>query len=237
MISLNLFVYCKNNSVNYVDYNGFMAVSSLRMLSMIYNHGIINDSSASLSVLALNGLGLYTAFHEIAQINIAKKLYSKGYYNITLEHRIGKKGEADIVASKGLSRYVWEVKPIFGDASKQLDKYTSGTGLIRGKNIGNINNIAIYGRLKMCITFDSHGGAYYAFYINNRRVTNAQLYKALRIVILAACAVAATIIVATIIEDIATGGLGIWNDASSFAAAASSMGPIIAGGLRACGLA
>lgn len=77
-----------------------MAVSILRMLSNIYNANIINDLTASLSVLSLNGLGLYTAFHEIAQLNIAKKLKYLGFSNIILEQYIRGKGEADIVATK-----------------------------------------------------------------------------------------------------------------------------------------
>ena len=50
-------------------------------------------------------------------------------------------------------------------------------------------------------------------------------------------AVAETIILATILEDILTWGIGIWNDALSFAAAASSTVPIIMGGLRLYGYA
>lgn len=161
---------------------------------------------------------------------------SKGFKNIVLEYRISGKGEADIVATKG-KRYVWEVKPILGNPNNQLSKYTNKTGFVRGYNIGNIKNIPICGRIKMTITFDSRGGAYYAFYLNSRRVTNAELYKAIRKIIVAACAVATTIIVGTIVEDILTGGIGIWNDALSFSGAATSMGTIVVGGLRAFGLA
>ena len=235
-ISFNLFCYCRNNCVSYVDYGGFMAVSVLRMLSSIYNAGIINASTASLSTLALNGLGLYTAFHEIAQLNIAKKLKRKGFVGITLERYISGKGEADIVATKG-KKYVWEVKPLGTSANKQLTKYTNGTGFYRGYNIGAITNIAICGKVKMSITFDSSGGAFYAFYVKGKRVTNAALQKALKTVIVAASAVAATVILATILEDIVSCGIGIWNDAPSFAGAAASMSGIIVGGLRVAGYA
>ena len=231
-----MFCYCKNNTVNYVDYNGFMSVQVLRMLSNIYNAGVINDSAISLSTLALNGLGLYTAFHEIAQLNIAKKLKQKGFWNIILEQYINGKGEADIVATRW-KKYVWEVKPLGTSPNTQLTKYTKGTGYSRGYNIGNISNIAICGRVKMNITFDSSGGAYYAFYVSGKRVTNAQLQKALKTVIVAAYSIAVLTILATIIEDIVTFGIGIWNDALSFASATASMTPIIVGGLRAYGYA
>ena len=236
VISFDFFHYCKNNSVNYVDYGGFMAVAVLRMLSNIYNAGIINDSTVSLSTLALNGLGLYTAFHEIAQLNIAKKLEAKGFRNITLEQYIRGKGEADIVATKR-KKYVWEVKPLGTSPNSQLVKYSKGTGYNRGYNIGKIDNIAICGKVKMCITFDSSGGAYYAFYVRGKRVTNSQLHRALKAIIVVACAVAVSIILATILEDILTFGAGIWNDAPSFLGAAGSMSGIVVGGLRAVGYA
>jgi hypothetical protein len=213
-----------------------MAVSILRMLSNIYNANIINDLTASLSVLSLNGLGLYTAFHEIAQLNIAKKLKYLGFSNIILEQYIRGKGEADIVATKW-KRYVWEVKPLGQSPNKQLTKYTTKTGLYRGYNIGSIHNIAICGNIKMMITFDEYGGAYYAFYNKQKRITNAELQKALKPIIILACSVSATIILGTIIEDIVTYGIGIWNDAQSFVGAATSMSSIIVAGLRLCGYA
>ncbi len=89
----------------------------------------------------------------------------------------------------------------------------------------------------MNITFDNSGGAYYAFYYRGRRVKNAELYKALKTCIIAACAVATTIVVATIAEDIITFGVGIWNDAISLVGAASSMISILLGGLRSFGFA
>ena len=236
LLSYNLFSYCQNNGVMHIDASGFMTVSMLRMLSTIFNYNIISESTAALSVLALNGFGIYTAFHEIAQLNIAKKLKNKGFRNINLEYRIGSKGEADIVATKG-KKYVWEVKPLGGNPNSQLSKYTNRTGYSRGYNIGTIRNIKIVGKLTMTITFNSSGGAFYAFYRSGRRVTNAELYRAIRTVIQVACAVAATIIIATILEDIFTGGFGIWNDVPSFSAAASSMSPIILGGLKAFGIA
>ena len=186
--------------------------------------------------LALNGLGIYTAFHEIAQLNIAKKLKKLGFRNITLEYRTSGKDEADIVATK-FKKYVWEVKPAGKSPESQLRKYTTGTGLVRGYSIGNINRIPVCGRVKMNISFNSKGGAFYSFYSDGQRVTNAQLQKALKTVIIAACSVAASIILVTILEDILTWGIGILNDAPSFAAAASSMAPIIVGGLRAYGYA
>ena len=65
-------------------------------------------------------------------------------------------------------------------------------------------------------------------------ITNAIVDKGTAI---ANGAVAGTIILATILEDILTWGIGIWNDALSFAAAASSTVPIIMGGLRLYGYA
>ena len=234
----NAFLYCYNNPIMLIDFNGAMSVPFLRMLSKIYNKNIISSAVASLSSLALNGGGIYTAFHEIAQLNIAKELYKRGY-NVTLEYGLGKKGEADIVAQANWysKKYVWEVKPLGTSASAQISKYTNGTGLKKGFSLGNINNIRIFGNIKMNITFDGNGGAYYAFYLGGQRITNAQFYRAIKYSIYAACAVAATIIVATLVEDIATLGLGLWNDALSFAGAAASMGPILIGGLKLYGYA
>ena len=226
---VNLFAYCRNNPVIFIDFTGKMSVPFLRMMSLIYNSNIINSSVASLSTIALNGLGIYTAFHEIAQLNIKKR-----GYKVTLEYRVGKKGEADIVAQANWysKKYVWEVKPLGTSASAQLAKYTSGTGLIRGFSLGKILNIPILGNIKMNITFNSSGGAFYAFYLRNNRVTNAQLYKALSYAIKAATAVAAAIIIATVAEDIASAGIGIWNDIFSFGGATGAMIPILNGGLR-----
>ena len=89
----------------------------------------------------------------------------------------------------------------------------------------------------MQITFDSSGGAYYAFYLGSRRISNKELYQAIKAVIAVACSVAAAIILATILEDIVTLGIGIWNDAVSFLAAGASMIPIFTQGLRAAGMA
>ena len=233
----NLRVYCLNNPVMFIDSTGRMSVAFLRMMSQIYNANIINSSVASLSTIALNGLGIYTAFHEIAQLNIAKQLKKRGY-KVTLEYRVGKKGEADIVAQANWysKKYVWEVKPLGTSASAQLTKYTKGTGLLRGFSLGKISNIPIVGKIKMNITFDSRGGAYYAFYLKGNRVTNAQLYRALSYSIKAATAVAAAIIIATVAEDIATAGIGIWNDVISFGGATGAMIPILNLGLRMCRL-
>jgi RHS repeat-associated core domain len=236
IMSINGFVYAYNNVVMNIDIDGRMAVLFLRMLSNIYNHNIINTEIASFTTLCSNGFGYYTAFHEIAQLNIAKELFKRGYI-VTLEDSIKNVGEADITAHKIIGyTYIWEVKPIGQEkeAQEQLKKYIAAKNFKRGFSLGVLSNIAVAGKIKMKITFDNNGGAYYEFTCNGTRVTNAvlaQLLKALDYSMKAACAVAGAIIILTLVEDIATGGLGIWNDGPSLSGAAASAASILRGGL------
>ena len=58
-LSLNLYTYCKNNPIIYVDYSGFMPVDILRVLSNWYNTGSLNEASLATLVLLLNGANVY----------------------------------------------------------------------------------------------------------------------------------------------------------------------------------
>ncbi len=233
----NLFAYCNNDPVLNSDPSGYMAVELLNMLSTVYSLCNFNSSAIAILTISLNGLGIYKAFHEIAQLNIAKKLSKKGFL-VGLEQKVAKGCIADIVATKGKNRYIWEVKPLGGSSPRsQLNRYTNKTGYKKGYNIGSIKGIVILGKLKMNITFDSTGGAYYSFYSNGKRVYNSQLYRQLRTNIMIARALVAAIVIATLLEDIATMGAGIWNDAYSFAKAVTLSKPILLMGLRAKGFA
>jgi len=237
---LNLYRYCYNNPIIFVDSNGKMAVSALQMLFNVYTKGLISSSVTAYCTLALNGRGIYNAFHEMAQIYLGKAISRLGYI-VDLEHAVfinGKKiGEADVVANK---HFVWEIKPLISDeyADKQLIIYTSGTGLKRGFKVDPII-VDVMSKIKMVILVLPGGAAYYYFYSTKagRAITNAELYNALKTVMVTACAVAASIIAITIAEDIFTGGVGIMDDGVSLAGAAGSMAPIILVGLRTAGYA
>ena len=231
----NLFVYCGNNPIMFVDPQGNMAVSALRMLSKNYTNDLINSSIVSYCVLALNGMGLYLAFHEMAQIFIAK-VFSQKRLNVTLEYSIPGIGEADIVANGA----VWEVKPLKGESPEdQLKLYTKqGTGLVRGYHMDSITAKVMDG-LKMVITFGNSGQAYYCFYNTKTGspVKNVVLYNAIKDYILAGCGAAGIIIATAIASDILTGGIAIPTDALYLVAASATMAEIIDIGLENYGIA
>jgi hypothetical protein len=99
-LTLNLYTYVHNNPLRYTDPSGNMAVPLLRIISNWYNKSQINKKQASTLALISNGFGIYTAFHEIAQLNIAKRLHSRGLKSI-LEYRIpNTKLEVDVVSGR-----------------------------------------------------------------------------------------------------------------------------------------
>ena len=233
----HLYAYCEGDPVNNIDPSGHMSRELLNMLSFVYNVGIIDSDTLSYMVLALNGLNVYTAFHEMAQLFVAKKFYDLRYSGVVLEKaiKINSKyiGEADVYARvSGISR-IWEIKPLYGSVSAepQLVKYTTGTGLFRGGYFSGFS-ANILSLFKMLINTDGKGGIYYSITYKWKIVSHVELAKALQKVIKAACAVALGIIIGTLLEDIATGGIGVWNDGWSLGGAAASMAGIIISGIR-----
>jgi len=184
-LSMNKYAYVENNPINYIDPSGHMAVWLLNSISKAYNNNVFSDWDASLAILSGNLISngkhpsLFTPFHEIAQINVAKHLYKITRQDVVLEKSIGtgeyykvfgiwkreKKYEADIVMGKE----VWEVKPINGrDPKKQLELYRQKGGLVPSKRLlgQTITGITVFDELKMKITFPQAGEAIYELYLD-----------------------------------------------------------------------
>ncbi|MBQ3604305.1 MAG: RHS repeat protein [Clostridia bacterium] len=206
----NMMPYCNNNPIIYTDPTGHMSVTLLNNMVDVTNSSIFDDSQIAVLVLLLNGKNLYTAFHELAQLFIARKLKAKGYINIQLEKIFSKK-EIDIVATKNSKNYLWEVKPLGTDASKQVKEYCKLSGYSKGKNIGTIE-IILFKHLKMKITFDNNGGAFYSFYLNLKKVKNTELSKILKKALLTATIAVGAIAITTLTDNLITGGTGVVND-------------------------
>ncbi|WBW98151.1 hypothetical protein [Oceanirhabdus sp. W0125-5] len=215
-----------------------MPVKALRGISGLYNDGILDDKLISTFTLIANGGAVWTAFHEIAQLNIAKELNKRGYDSIleyeitskTQKNRWGraKKYEADIVSGD----MVWEVKPIGTDGTAQLNKYMTDGDLMEGFTMKPITDIDVIKDIKMMITFDKPGLANYSFYKYDKfgdRVTVTStavksLYKKRQF---AASVVVGGIILGTLAEDVFTGGAGIADDIPSLAGALGSASYIL----------
>ncbi|MBE4906951.1 DNRLRE domain-containing protein [Bacillus luteolus] len=166
--NINVYSYAKNNPVSFNDPSGETFTWALRQISNIYSKGVVIDEEASLMIFGANAIApgryrnIYVPLHEIAQVNIAKKLGQ----NAILEQRIGKY-EADVVLGKEL----WEVKPISGkDPKNQLEKYTFETGYVKGHKLKTINDITVLGEIKMEITFPKEGEARYRLYYKKNGV-------------------------------------------------------------------
>ncbi|WNC14273.1 hypothetical protein RGB73_26935 [Brevibacillus brevis] len=174
-LSLNRYIYTHNNPLKFIDPSGHMPVWSLNLISATYNSGVVADWEASMMVFGGNtALGngkhtsLYTPFHEIAQINVAKKLYEMTGLQPELEKSLEtgeteffgllkKKYEADIV----LGNQVWEVKPLNGqDPKPQLELYKKIGGLIEGKKLNTISGITVFDQI-------NKGEARYSMYVQN----------------------------------------------------------------------
>jgi hypothetical protein len=172
-MSLNRYTYGWNNPVRFTDPSGNSPVEFLRGISMMYNLDRISQSWASSMILEANGLNpqkgkaTFTAFHEIAQVNIAKQLYNpKNPYNHPiLEYKLPNGQEADVV----FGGKVWEVKPGTGgtSAEAQLEIYEQKGELERGQVLKPINGIPVFGKLKMQILFPEEGHAYYYLYLDH----------------------------------------------------------------------
>ncbi len=166
-----LYAYCGNNPIFFQDENGLSPVAYLRSVSESYNANAIDASNVTSMLLLGNGLNVWTAFHEIAQVNIARRLSDLGKGEATLEYSISyvdslmfvtknKNIEADVV----LDGSVWEVKPIGKSGEKQLNKYIEKGNLTKGEILDPIRDIPVFDNIKMQIIFPSKGNAQYSFY-------------------------------------------------------------------------
>jgi RHS repeat-associated protein len=192
-LTLNRYNYVKSSAPNYVDSSGHMPRNILNSLSRWYNAGIIEGKGLSTLTLLLNGMGVETALHEIAQLNMAKDLYTRGYspkleveiFAPSLKKKIYNASDAsrannctwqeiDIVA-KG---YIWEIKSIgqvltpskLGSAEKQLDNYlTAGQDIYQEGTreiFSGITGVEVLGDIKMNVkpTLKRSGVIEYDFY-------------------------------------------------------------------------
>ena len=212
----NLYTYCYGKPLEHVDSSGYMPVKFLNVFSGAYNLGMIDASSASSAVIVLNGGNVYNGFHEIAQLNVAKKLYSMGYAPI-LEYRVAGVGEADIVAGA----FVWEVKPIGTTTIDQPGKYTSENGLTTGFDIDEITGIPIISDIKMRITSSGGGVLHYSFYNDRGDVRSSEVKSIISGRLFWAALVFGIILGGTLLEDVLSGGAGVADDIPSLGAAGS----------------
>ena len=212
----NLYTYCYGKPLEHVDSSGYMPVKFLNVFSGAYNLGMIDASSASSTVIALNGDNVYNGFHEIAQLNVAKKLYSMGYAPI-LEYRVAGVGEADIVAGA----FVWEVKPIGTTTIDQPGKYTSENGLTTGFDIDEITGIPIISDIKMRITSSGGGVLHYSFYNDRGDVRSSEVKSIISGRLFWAALAFGIILGGTLLEDFLSGVAGVSDDIPSLGAAGS----------------
>ncbi len=216
-----------------------MSVTNLNAMSYLYITDILDTQNVSTGALLLNGLNPYTAFHEIAQMNIAKKLSEMGYATI-LEYPIysktektwwggSKKYEADIVAGADIASMVWEVKPVGTSGLTQLNKYVENSNLMPGFIMDPILNIPVIGDYKMGINFTGEGLANYFFYKNDpdERVESVEVAKAFRRKQAGATLAAAGILGLGVADDIT--GIGVADDPAALALALSAASAILAG--------
>ena len=192
VLSYNLFAYCENDPVNWIDETGYSSRDYLKERANTFGTKD-NARETFCKLLVKNGKGFYTSFHELAQILIAKKLSNIGY-SVFLERPCEKnnKKEMDVFAQIRVTRgkmkkYVWEVKPKGTSAEKQIAEYIKlNTKLNRGFSMSTIKQ-KICKNLTLRVTFDGKGGAFYAFYDkDNNRISNADLKKAIQAAVYAA---------------------------------------------------
>ncbi len=205
VLGCNLFAYCENDPVNFVDANGTSKVETLNKIAKNYYKTNEKLSVTFAKLLFANGMNYYTAFHELAQVVIGDKLYSSGY-SVKLEYPC-KNGEIDVVASKVFRKttryYMWEVKPLGASATKQLEKYKKAKPSFNlGFNPGTITR-KICKDLKIKITFNNNGAAYYRFYNDKgKQISNKALADAIKSAIYKALAVGVAALAVTAIATV-----------------------------------
>ncbi|MDO4397212.1 MAG: RHS repeat-associated core domain-containing protein [Oscillospiraceae bacterium] len=169
----NIFAYCRSNPVNNVDEQGKLPHAILNAVCRWY-YGGMSTTSMAIFTLAFNG-NIYTGFHEIAQIIIGCELLKRGY-SVQLEHEewhLFKRNLMDVVYNE---RNVIEVKPEGTSAEKQLKRYTSIPGYVRGTALNGEITKKLFEDYSMKIRFDGNGGAFYSF-LNDKdgtRIPNAE---------------------------------------------------------------
>ena len=226
--SQNLYSYSKNNPVMSVDPSGNMSTLFLNGLKLMYSDvRILSDKYVGSACLTLNGGGIFTAFHETAQLVAAKQLSKKGYLTM-LEYPIKNKS-ADIYACNG-NNYLYEVKPIttlFSTAKNQLNGYLSSTGFSAGPSFPDYE-IDFLPKIKMRTYYEAQGIVRYAFTKDKKKwfnrdvkeyISENDLQKGILFAYWIGVACAGAIIIATLAEDVLTGGAGVADDAASISVA------------------
>ena len=142
----SIYAYCENCPSSCDDESGNMSRGILNKINYFYANGMLGSTQVSTLVLLLNGADYGTACHEIAQLNVARRLELQGY-TVSLEYSTSN-GEADVVAG----RCIWEIKPYATSGQSQLNKYIEATGFDVGFTIGTISGIQVVGNIRMDIT-------------------------------------------------------------------------------------
>lgn len=220
------------------DLNGNMPVLTLRTISQWYNNGHLNPRETTALGIVFNGLNVYNAFHEIAQLNIAKTIYGSGYGTPILEYTVKsktetnffgvpKKYEADIV----LGAQMWEVK-LAGSFTQnsfneQAQIYMNNGDLSLGSPMQPIVNIPIYRDIFMRIDFPQPGLAEYKFYNDSGSVSTQELVSDIKDSQIDASIAVIAIIGVTLLEDIITDGIGVLDNPLSAAAAGAAAAAIL----------
>ena len=242
---MNWYVYCGNGPTLRVDVFGLMPRADLNGISWLFCHSLIDKKQMALIVLMLNISNLYVGFHEIAQLCLARYLYLNGQISF-LEYPIDQKSENDSSARKRTleaditdGKHIWEVKPKSRWGSylpdRQLSKYLIATGQSAGYPI-DLDGINFYNDCYMGIMSSSlHPGIEYNYFYRLNcsheqvPVSSVTIFEEIKSNITWATIIAVAIIVATVVEDIATSGIGVADDIASLLGALAAAGATLNG--------
>lgn len=149
---------------------------------------------------------------------------------------------ADILAYKG-KNYLYEVKPSTtsnATAYNQLKGYLNKTGFSYGPSFSTLQFDFLPNGITMKVYYESRGIVKYSFYKDKWQwfnkwakveILEQDLINKLKIGFWVGVAIAGTIIVATVIEDVLTAGVGIADDAASIGVASGAFRGAVAFGL------
>ena len=245
--SKNLYVYCLNDPINRVDSEGTSSREILNIIKLWFaDLRVVSLDFLGPTMLVLNGANVYNAFHETAQVVAAEAFQRKGYsceLEVSCKKSNGTRGEIDLLLN---GRYVYEIKNYFdsiSNAKQQVNSYVNGNSYYLKGNIGfeekKINFIT--DKIKMRVQYAGDGVILYSFskelsfqflwcnvQIKNE-IKEEDLEHAIKVATWAGIAIAGTIILATIAEDVITYGAGVADDAPSVAAAASAYSGVVSG--------
>ena len=186
-LTLNRYAYVKNSPLNYADPGGHKwTVAGLNQLFYQFRDGIISEQKLSIELLKMNGGNLFYAFHQIAQIHAAKKIYQKTNLEVKLENAYykGETKSCKINVDIAAGYYIWEVKSQgfwwnrqkFEETDEQIERYLKfansiGVPLQRAPHgiVQIITDIPVIGQLKMEVAEDpiTNGLLFYSIYIEN----------------------------------------------------------------------